>query len=67
MKATIIIEDGTTTIVLKPETPYEKGIIEQMHEDKSMSSEVVAEVETDWNSYKREYTKHRIEIKTKYK
>ena len=59
MKAKVIIEDGKSLIVLKPETEFEKSLIEDSERTSSNTkSEVNFKSDTNFHNS----TNHRIEI-----
>jgi hypothetical protein len=59
MKATVIIENGETTIVLTPENEFEIDVIEKVHCKKEKHN-IHTQFEAQYNY--ATYSKHRIEL-----
>ncbi len=62
MKTTLIIENGKTKIVLRPENDFEIDILEKVFDNSAkydIKNDVLADVD---NGFRRDYKEHRIEL-----
>lgn len=62
MKAKVIIENGETTIILKPENDFDKAVFETMYENKQ-NFNIHTDVEADYNIGYRDNFRLEMSIK----